>query len=187
MTPFLRGFTVLFSKAIPAAILAASLVGCASGTTGRVDETADFAPVSYRSVCLLENDAVKSPKLPDAIESGLKKAGVEVKRLPSGTGPMACPFVLTYDVPSEDGLVSVIRFQTFEHGIPRVDAAGRAPAGRALTVNAVEAYVQELFSKLAHRNRPAAGDNVPSASVAPPAAAKTFRSVPSWQASGSGE
>lgn len=178
---------VLLTKAIPAAMLAATLVGCASGTPGRVDETADFAPVSHRSVCLLENDAVKSPKLPDAIESGLRKAGIEVTRLPSGTGPMACPFVLTYDVPSEDGLVSIIRFQTFEHGIPRVDAAGRAPHGKSLTVGAVEAYVQELFAKIAQSTREARSDDGPSVSVTPPAAAQTFRSVPSWQASKSAE
>lgn len=141
----------LLRTCLASGLLAASLGGCAAGPFGSsasADEAADFAPVSRRSVCLLENDAVKSPKLADAIETGLLAAGAEVKRLPSGTGPMACPFVITYDVPSEDGLVSVVRFQTFEHGIPRLDAAGRAPAGRALTVKAVEAYAKELLEKL---------------------------------------
>lgn len=174
----------MMKKVLAALILPAAglmLAGCVAAPAGPVDESANFAPVSYDSVCLLENDAVKSPKLVDAVESGLKKAGLKVTRLKAGTGPYACPFVLTYDVPSGDGLVSVIRFQTFEHGIPRVDAAGRAPAGRALTVGAVEAYAKELIDRLKARageTAPAAG---PQASVVPPAAAQTFRSTPEWQ------
>lgn len=131
-----------------------ALSGCAShpqDPAPAADETADFEPVSYREVCLLENDAVKSPRLADAVESGLRKGGAEVRRIRSGSGPMVCPFVITYDVPSDSGLVNVIRFQTFEHGIPRVDAAGTAPEGRALTVQAVEAYAAELLARIAHR------------------------------------
>ena len=53
------------------------------------DESKDFSPVSYNQVCLLENAAVKSPKLVDAIEAGLKRSGAEVKRLEPGTRPTA--------------------------------------------------------------------------------------------------
>lgn len=125
---------------------AMTLSGCAG--IPAVDESADFAPVSYRTVCLLENDAVQSPRLVEAIESGLQAGGADVKRLKSGTSTTVCPFVVTYDIPSNDGLVSIIRFQTFEHGIPRIDATGRAPQGRSLTVQAVEAYAKEFLGKL---------------------------------------
>ena len=47
------------------------LAGCAHGP---VDESADFAPVNYRDVCLLENSAVRSTRLVDAIESGFRAA-----------------------------------------------------------------------------------------------------------------
>lgn len=115
-----------------------------------VDESADFAPVSYRSVCLLENSAVQSPRLVEAIEAGLQAGGAQVKRINTGTSPTECPFVLTYDIPSTsgDGAITIIRFQTFEHGVPRVDATGRAPQGRSLTVQAVEAYAKEFLGKL---------------------------------------
>lgn len=145
------------AAALAAALIAAGLTGGCAITAGEAapaaaaDESAEFAPVSYRNVCLLENDAVRSPKLVDAIESGLRGAGAEVKRLPSGSGPDACPFVITYEVPDTDGVVNTIRYQTFEHGIPRVDATGTAPEGRALTVKAVEAYSAELLGRLTER------------------------------------
>ena len=135
------------------ATLGIAATGCATNPqepAEPVDETAQFAPVSYRDICLLENDEVKSPKLVEAIESGFRKAGAEVKRLRAGTGPEACSFVVTYDVPNRQGTISMIRYQTYEHGIPRVDATGTAPEGRALTVQAVEAYSAELLARLAH-------------------------------------
>lgn len=131
-----------------AAVLSLGLAGCASGPASPADETAEFAPVDYSSVCLLENERVKSPKLVDAIESGLKKGGAEVKRLAPGTGPGACPFVLTYEVRADKGVINAIFYQTFENGIPRLQATGRAPQGRGLTVAAVEAYTQELLARL---------------------------------------
>lgn len=147
MTPF------RFSLRQPALLLCASLLaggmlsGCAS-VPGVIDESADFAPVDYRSVCLLENDAVEVPRLVDAIETGLRAGGARVRRLKAGAGPAVCPFVLAYDVPSEDGSLGAIRFQSFEHGIPRADAVGRAPEGRTLTVGSVEAYAREFLGRL---------------------------------------
>ena len=47
-----------------------------------------------------------------------------MKRLRAGSGPDACSFVVTYEVPNKQGSVNVIRYQTYEHGIPRVDATG---------------------------------------------------------------
>ena len=87
----------------------------------------------------------------DYLGEPVTEAGANVKRLRAGSGPDACSFVVTYEVPNKQGSVNVIRYQTYEHGIPRVDATGSAPQGRALTVQAVEAYSAELLSKLAHK------------------------------------
>lgn len=139
------------AAAAAAAAISLGLAGCASGPASPADESASFAPVDYKSVCLLENERVKSPKLVEAIESGLKKGGAQVKRLPAGSGPGACPFVLTYEVHAEKGVINAIFYQTFENGIPRLQATGRAPQGRGLTVAAVEAYTQELLARLEGR------------------------------------
>lgn len=122
------------------------LAGCAHGP---VDESADFAPVNYRDVCLLENSAVRSTRLVDAIESGFRAAGARVVRQPAGAGPDACPFTVTYEATVEGNVVRSIFYQTFEHGIPRREARGTAPKGRALTVSAVESYSKELIERLA--------------------------------------
>ena len=148
MTPFRFPGLRLPAPSLLAGMLACGMLsGCASAP-GVVDESADFAPVDYRSVCLLENDAVEVPRLVDAIEAGLRAGGAGVRRLKAGTGPAACPFVLAYDVPSQDGSLRAIRFQSFEHGIPRADAVGRAPEGRNLTVGSVEAYAREFLGRL---------------------------------------
>ena len=112
------------------------------------DESKDFSPVTYNQVCLLENAAVKSPKLVDAIEAGLKRSGAEVKRLEPGTSPKACPFVITYEVAAEKGVITTVVFQTFEHGIPRLQASGAAPKGRGLTVAMAAGYAHELLGRL---------------------------------------
>ena len=143
-----------------AAALTSLLAGCAvsggsagSAPAAAVDETAEFAPVAYDQVCLLLNPAVKSDKLVDALEEGLKKSGASVKRLDPGTAPSACPFVITYEAQSQKGLIQSISFQTFEHGIPRVQANGRAKEGRALTVGLAAAYAQELVERLRMQRR----------------------------------
>lgn len=141
----------LFAVLLCAGIAASGCASSPKSPAEPADESAQFAPVNYLDICLLENNEVKSPKLVDAIESGFRKAGANVKRLRAGTGPDACSFVVTYEVPNKQGSVNVIRYQTYEHGIPRVDATGSAPQGRALTVQAVEAYSAELLSKLAHK------------------------------------
>ena len=141
----------LFAVLLCAGIAAAGCASSPKSPAEPADESAQFAPVNYLDICLLENNEVKSPKLVDAIESGFRKAGANVKRLRAGSGPDACSFVVTYEVPNKQGSVNVIRYQTYEHGIPRVDATGSAPQGRALTVQAVEAYSAELLSKLAHK------------------------------------
>lgn len=141
----------LFAVLLCAGIAAAGCASSPKSPAEPADESAQFAPVNYLDICLLENNEVKSPKLVDAIESGFCKAGANVKRLRAGSGPDACSFVVTYEVPNKQGSVNVIRYQTYEHGIPRVDATGSAPQGRALTVQAVEAYSAELLSKLAHK------------------------------------
>lgn len=143
----------LFAVLLCAGIAAAGCASSPKSPAEPADESAQFAPVNYLDICLLENNEVKSPKLVDAIESGFRKAGANVKRLRAGSGPDACSFVVTYEVPNNQGSVNVIRYQTYEHGIPRVDATGSAPQGRALTVQAVEAYSAELLSKLAHKKR----------------------------------
>ena len=112
------------------------------------DETKDFAPVVYDNVCLLENAAVKSPKLVDTIEAGLKRSGATVKRLEPGTSPKACPFVITYEVAAEKGVITAVVFQTFEHGIPRMQASGAAPKGRGLTVSMAAGFAHELLGRL---------------------------------------
>ena len=135
----------LFAVLLCAGIAAAGCASSPKSPAEPADESAQFAPVNYLDICLLENNEVKSPKLVDAIESGFRKAGANVKRLRAGSGPDACSFVVTYEVPNKQGSVNVIRYQTYEHGIPRVDATGSAPQGRALTVQAVEAYSAELL------------------------------------------
>ncbi|MDO5530965.1 hypothetical protein [Sutterella sp.] len=166
----------LICTLLPAALVA----GCAVGSSGPYDETPDFAPVSYKSVCLLANPDVKIPRVMEAVEAGLKRGGAEVKRIAAGSGTLVCPFVITYDLPSDDGIVSSIRFQSFEHGIPRLDAAGRAPKGKALTIAAVEAYAAEFLNRASRRGKPAEAEKAPEAEK--PVTASTFRSVPNWQA-----
>lgn len=123
----------LFAVLLCAGIAAAGCASSPKSPAEPADESAQFAPVNYLDICLLENNEVKSPKLVDAIESGFRKAGANVKRLRAGSGPDACSFVVTYEVPNKQGSVNVIRYQTYEHGIPRVDATGSAPQDRALT------------------------------------------------------
>lgn len=117
----------LFAVLLCAGIAAAGCASSPKSPAEPADESAQFAPVNYLDICLLENNEVKSPKLVDAIESGFRKAGANVKRLRAGSGPDACSFVVTYEVPNKQGSVNVIRYQTYEHGIPRVDATGSAP------------------------------------------------------------
>lgn len=126
------------------------LSGCAAwdGGASPADETADFAPVDYNQVCLLDNPAVKSPKLADALEEGFRRSGATVKRLPAGTPPGSCPFVITYEAVSDKGVIKAISFQTFEHGIPRVQADGKAQKDRGLTVGLAAAYAQEILERL---------------------------------------
>ena len=149
-------------KNLLAAILAASLAGVLAGCSSLpggddeaqataavpADESKEFKPVSYDQVCLLENSAVKSPKLVEAIEAGLKRSGAEVKRLEPGTSPKACPFVLTYEVAAQNGVITAVVFQTFENGIPRMQASGSAPKGRGLTVAMAAGYAHELLGRL---------------------------------------
>ncbi len=132
--------------------LAAALSGCALEAYGPgrpMDESADFSPVDYRSVCLLENEAVESPGLPEAIEAGFLKSGARVRRLRAGEGPGVCDFVVTYAVDTARGRIRTIVYQTYEHGIPRVEARGKAPPGRFLTAESVRAYSAELMERLA--------------------------------------
>lgn len=119
----------LFAVLLCAGIAAAGCASSPKSPAEPADESAQFAPVNYLDICLLENNEVKSPKLVDAIESGFRKAGANVKRLRAGSGPDACSFVVTYEVPNKQGSVNVIRYQTYEHGIPRVDATGFSPTG----------------------------------------------------------
>ena len=144
-------------KNLLAAILAASLVGVLAGCSSLpggddeaqataavpADESKEFKPVSYD-----QNSAVKSPKLVEAIEAGLKRSGAEVKRLEPGTSPKACPFVLTYEVAAQNGVITAVVFQTFENGIPRMQASGSAPKGRGLTVAMAAGYAHELLGRL---------------------------------------
>lgn len=139
-----------------AGLLSAALLlaGCSSfsgdrpETAPEQDETAQFAPVDYMSVCLLENSSVKSPALVDAMEKGFRAAGADVKRLPAGSGADACPFVITYEVESTEGVIRTVVYHTFEHGIPRNNARGRAPEGRGLTVDMVALHSRELLRNL---------------------------------------
>lgn len=124
-----------------------ALTGCA-GTPEVVDESADFAPVDYARVCVLDNPEVKSSAFKRALEAGLEASGVSFERLPAGSGPDACPFVITYAVRTQGDLVDGVVFQTFEHGIPRIEAKGRAEPGKGLTAQRVAAFTQELFLKL---------------------------------------
>lgn len=130
-----------------ATLLALTLAGCASGPK-IVDESADFAPVDYARTCVLENPEVKSDGFKRALEAGLGAAGVSFERLAPGTGPDACPFVLTYSVETRGDVVEGVVFQTFEHGIPRLEAKGRAEAGKGLTAQRVAAFTEELMGKL---------------------------------------
>ena len=130
-----------------AASLALGLAACASGPK-IVDESADFAPVDYARTCVLENPEVKSDALKRALEAGLAAAGVSFERLSAGSGPDACPFVVPYSVETRGDVVEGIVFQTFEHGIPRVEATGRAEAGKGLTAQRVAAFTEELIGKL---------------------------------------
>ena len=80
--------------------------------------------------------------------------GKPLLRQPAGAGPDACPFTVTYEATVEGNVVRSIFYQTFEHGIPRREARGTAPKGRALTVSAVESYSKELIERLAAETAP---------------------------------
>ena len=80
----------LFAVLLCAGIAAAGCASSPKSPAEPADESAQFAPVNYLDICLLENNEVKSPKLVDAIESGFRKAGANVKRLRAGSGPDAC-------------------------------------------------------------------------------------------------
>lgn len=128
-------------------VAAVFLAGCAHAPEP-VDESADFAPVDYARTCVLANPEVKSEAFTRALEAGLRGAGVSFERLPAGSGPDACPFVLTYSVRLRGDVLEGVVFQTFEHGIPRVEAQGSAEPGKGLTAQRVAAFTQELFARL---------------------------------------
>lgn len=77
----------LFAVLLCAGIAAAGCASSPKSPAEPADESAQFAPVNYLDICLLENNEVKSPKLVDAIESGFRKAGANVKRLRARFGP----------------------------------------------------------------------------------------------------
>lgn len=100
---------------------------------------------SYDEVCLLESSHLTTQALTDALESGLRATGANVRFLPAGEGPMACPFVITYDIKVRGPRISEIYLQTFEHGVPIVDARGAAREGAGLTTANVAEYAARVY------------------------------------------
>ena len=150
--------SIRLSCAAACALLAAGCSNLGFGVDGPapVDEAPQFAPVDYSNVCLLLNNKVQSRPLVDAIVDGVKAAGANVRKLPDGSGPEACPFVITYGVETNENVVRPIIYQTYENGIPRVEARGAAPEGKGLTVQLVRNFTAELLTKLREAQKQAA-------------------------------
>lgn len=130
------------------AAAAAAAAGCTMHKTpAPADESAFFAPVDYKNACILPNPSVPNTKVIQATAQGFARAGAVPKILSVGDGPLACEFVVTYSISASGRNITAIRYQTYEHGIPRISASGRAADG-GLTVENTSAFAEDLMKKL---------------------------------------
>lgn len=130
------------------AVTALAASGCTiNKTQTAVDEAEYFAPVDYRNACILPNPSVPNTRIIQATAQGFARAGATPKILAAGDGPQACEFVVTYSITADGRSISAIRYQTYEHGIPRISASGKAPDG-SLTFERASALAEDLMKKL---------------------------------------
>lgn len=140
--------TKLLRLSAACAVAAAAASGCTvNKMPAAVDESAYFSPVDYRNACILPNPSVPNTRIVQATVQGFSRAGAVPKVLAVGDGPQACDFVVTYSISAEGRRISAVRFQTYEHGIPRISATGKSPDG-SLTFERASAFAEDLMKKL---------------------------------------
>ncbi len=131
--------------------LSALLTGCSStvvSPTGpTIAEDALDRAVDFNTVCVLENPAVKTDILLEAIEEGVKDAGARYVFIPAGEGPLACSYSLTYSIDYEGKTIKSVQFYTFENGIPIGNARGTPNDAGGLTFDMVSQYVQLVIER----------------------------------------
>ncbi len=103
--------------------------------------------VNFDQVCVLENPAVKTDILIEAIQDGIAAVGAHYVPLPAGAGPQVCSYTITYEVEFEGKHLKSVTFHTFENGIPIYSARGTASATTGITFDMVSQYVQLVIAR----------------------------------------
>lgn len=157
-------------RAAAALCAAAALLasGCATAPAAHapaesIPADAMRRPVDLTSVCLINGGNVKSEALLEALSEGIRTFGAQPRELADGDGPQSCSFVLAYQVKTEGEHFRYIVFQTFENGIPRLEARGTPVDAPFLSFDDVSDYTVRILSSSAERIRKRGGTVVQQA------------------------
>lgn len=137
-----------------AALLSLGLTGCAGLNQEEAKATAEPATVENTvtapQICLIPNPRVNTPELLNAISTGVKHVGFDVKVLPADANLEACDHCFSYALKlneKQNGLEAII-FQSFRKGEFELGAQGPANEKGELTLQVIANYAAAFGEKL---------------------------------------